>query len=126
MLPRETVARLTDLLLERRRELVRELGVLEEDLRALAAPAVRDREERGQEAARARLLDRVDEHTRRRLAEIDEALARIERGEYGTCSRCGRAIAGERLAALPEVGDCGPCAAEAEAGGGGAAPVARR
>ena len=35
------------------------------------------------------------------MAEIDEALARIDAGTYGTCAVCGRVIPEERLAAVP-------------------------
>ena len=35
------------------------------------------------------------------LGEIDEALARIRSGTYGTCSACGKEISRERLEALP-------------------------
>ena len=35
------------------------------------------------------------------VAEIDEALARIEDGTYGTCAVCGAAIPEERLDAVP-------------------------
>ena len=35
------------------------------------------------------------------IAEIDEALARIAQGGYGTCAVCGAAIPEERLDAVP-------------------------
>jgi RNA polymerase-binding protein DksA len=35
------------------------------------------------------------------LAQIDEALARIDAGTYGTCRVCGREIGEERLEARP-------------------------
>lgn len=35
------------------------------------------------------------------VAEIDEALWRIEEGTYGTCAVCGAAIPEERLEAIP-------------------------
>ena len=35
------------------------------------------------------------------LGEIDSALERIEQGTYGTCTRCGKPIAPERLEARP-------------------------
>jgi RNA polymerase-binding protein DksA len=35
------------------------------------------------------------------LGAIDRALARIEDGSYGTCQRCGKPIAEERLEARP-------------------------
>ncbi len=41
-----------------------------------------------------------------RLALIDEALARVERGEYGRCVVCGKAIPEERLELVPETPYC--------------------
>lgn len=35
------------------------------------------------------------------VAEIDEALGRIDDGTYGTCATCGAVIPEERLAAVP-------------------------
>jgi DnaK suppressor protein len=35
------------------------------------------------------------------IAEIDEALGRIEDGTYGQCSRCGKPLDEERLKAVP-------------------------
>jgi len=37
----------------------------------------------------------------RMLAEVDDALARIDDGTYGVCRRCGNAIDSARLRALP-------------------------
>ena len=45
------------------------------------------------------------------LAEIEEALARIEDGTFGSCLRCGGAIGRQRLRALPEARFCVSCAA---------------
>jgi RNA polymerase-binding protein DksA len=38
---------------------------------------------------------------REQLRQVDEALARIEAGTYGTCSACGKEIPVERLEAVP-------------------------
>ena len=43
------------------------------------------------------------------LAAIDEALARIDEGTFGTCSRCGNPIAEERLEAMPYATKCIDC-----------------
>jgi len=40
------------------------------------------------------------------LAAVDAALARLDDGTYGTCVRCGRPIAPERLDALPWAAYC--------------------
>jgi DnaK suppressor protein len=43
------------------------------------------------------------------LAEVEAALARLDDGTYGTCVRCGRPIAPERLDALPWAAHCIDC-----------------
>jgi len=50
------------------------------------------------------------------LTQIDAALKRIEDGTYGTCARCGRDIASERLEAYPWASLCIDCKREAERG----------
>jgi DnaK suppressor protein len=50
------------------------------------------------------------EQARRRLTEIDAALARRETGAYGVCEGCGRPIGAERLAARPAARTCIDCA----------------
>ena len=62
--------------------------------------------ERAQVAA---LLERA----RRRLSDIDRALARITEGDYGTCENCGQPIPVGRLAARPAARTCIGCAAAA-------------
>lgn len=47
---------------------------------------------------------------RRRLADVDAALARRAEGGYGVCESCGRPIAAERLAARPAARTCIGCA----------------
>jgi RNA polymerase-binding protein DksA len=50
------------------------------------------------------------ENEERSLEEVAEALARIDRGEYGRCENCGREISLERLEALPATRYCVDCA----------------
>jgi DnaK suppressor protein len=47
---------------------------------------------------------------RERVAEVDDALRRVDAGSYGACERCGRPIAAERLAARPFARYCMACA----------------
>lgn len=55
----------------------------------------------------------MDLNTRRRsaaqLASVHGALARIEKGNYGICERCGQEINPERLEYLPETPFCTGC-----------------
>jgi DnaK suppressor protein len=53
------------------------------------------------------LLDAANQQVR----EVDAALARLAAGDYGSCVRCRRPIAAERLAARPTATHCVACAA---------------
>ena len=50
------------------------------------------------------------EAARRRLTDVEAALARRAAGGYGVCESCGRPIAAERLAARPAARTCIDCA----------------
>ncbi|SER65643.1 RNA polymerase-binding transcription factor DksA [Streptomyces qinglanensis] len=54
----------------------------------------------------AALLARAREH----LVEVDLALERLERGDYGRCTECGEPIPEERLSARPATTTCVRCA----------------
>jgi RNA polymerase-binding protein DksA len=51
----------------------------------------------------------LEENSEHVLSAIEEALSRIEEGTFGTCVRCGRAIAEERLEAIPYATRCIDC-----------------
>jgi DnaK suppressor protein len=51
------------------------------------------------------LRDRADHQ----LQLVDEALARLDAGTFGTCVRCGRPIPDDRLEALPWAPRCIDC-----------------
>ncbi|GGO95628.1 TraR/DksA family transcriptional regulator [Wenjunlia tyrosinilytica] len=54
----------------------------------------------------ASLLARAREH----LADLDQALERLENGEYGRCEVCGEPIPTERLEVRPAARTCVRCA----------------
>ncbi|MBX6355938.1 MAG: TraR/DksA C4-type zinc finger protein [Micromonosporaceae bacterium] len=47
--------------------------------------------------------------TRQSLADVTEALRRIEQGTYGQCEACGQAIPPERLEIIPHARTCVAC-----------------
>lgn len=55
------------------------------------------------------------ERTADEVHDIDEALARLEAGAYGSCERCKRPIPPERLRAIPWVVRCLDCQRAQEA-----------
>jgi DnaK suppressor protein len=54
------------------------------------------------------LLSRVVA-ARRKLADIEEALARLTAGDFGRCEHCGSAIPAGLLAVIPETRYCPRC-----------------
>jgi RNA polymerase-binding protein DksA len=50
----------------------------------------------------------------RKLSDIDSALRSIEKGQYGTCERCGKQIEIERLEVKPDATLCLSCQQEVE------------
>ena len=58
----------------------------------------------------------LGENSEQVLAEIDDALRRIEDGTFGTCRTCGQPIAPERLEAMPWATQCIDCKRKDERG----------
>ena len=50
------------------------------------------------------------EQSRKRAQEIEQALSRVKRGEYGICRECGEPIHPDRLEVLPGTKLCIRCA----------------
>jgi DnaK suppressor protein len=50
------------------------------------------------------------------IKEIEEALGRIEKGQYGICAHCGQKISQKRLLLAPMTRLCTACKAETEMG----------
>jgi DnaK suppressor protein len=61
---------------------------------------------------------RLGERESQMVADIDQALLRIDEGTYGECARCGKPIDERRLEALPTARYDAACQAEIEANQG--------
>ncbi len=85
---------------------VTELSLAYHDAAATGAHQTGDR------AAEGMLRDmlRRTVATRRALADIEEALARLSDGRFGRCEQCWDAIPAARLAHMPETRYCETCA----------------
>jgi RNA polymerase-binding transcription factor len=64
------------------------------------------------------LAFRQGERDSQMVADIDQALLRIEEGSYGICARCGKLIDERRLEALPTARYDAECQAVIEAANG--------
>lgn len=56
----------------------------------------------------------LEENSENVLGAVNSALERIDDGTYGTCARCGKQIAEERLEAIPYATRCIDCQRLAE------------
>ena len=88
------------------RELVARANEIDEDL---SAPADDDWAENAAESEDDEVLERIGQVTLSEIAQIKEALSEIELGKYGVCTKCGGAIAPERLEAMPFAVKCIRC-----------------
>jgi len=61
---------------------------------------------------------RLGERESQIVADIDQALLRIDEGSYGTCARCGKEIPERRLEALPTARFDAECQAMIESNNG--------
>lgn len=112
-------------LLARYRGLLSEFASTDEELRLVQTihPGQPEIEERGQEEALAGVLARLEDRQQEELREIQDALGRIDSGEYGRCERCGREISAARLEALPRARHCLDCGRALEAEERGESPA---
>jgi len=110
------------LLLERRREVLREMGLLRESVAdATTKEATGDHSsysyhmaDQGTDAMEREKTFMFASKSKRFLYHIDEALRRIRDKTYGKCLRCGQPIAPARLTALPHARFCIKCKEEEE------------
>ncbi|MBI4827479.1 MAG: RNA polymerase-binding protein DksA [Nitrospinae bacterium] len=83
-----------------------DLGVLEEELA--------DTMDRSAVETDRNFTLRLRDRERKLLKKIDDALERLERGDYGDCDKCGEPIGLERLRARPVANLCIGCKEEQE------------
>lgn len=74
----------------------------------------RELEESASKEKMARDLERLDHRQYQEIVKIDEAMARIETGEFGLCTSCGEPISLGRLNAIPWARECVECAEQRE------------
>ncbi len=84
-------------LLAQRREVLRRVGRLEDDLDPLQESVGVEMEERAQADLLGHVLLGLDERSREELIEISRAPQRIASGDYGRCEVCGESIPLARL-----------------------------
>lgn len=98
-----------DRLLGRREGLVGQVMEAELYSRERDSEATQDPADMAANAYTKELLFSMSANDRRLLDLIDEALVRIEAGEYGECVHCGEPVQDRRLEAVPWARHCLRC-----------------
>lgn len=94
----------------RRDEMEKRLERIDKDVRRTGGPLDLDTEEQLPELANEEVVEGIDDISRTELQAVYNTLRRIERGEFGACTRCKEEIDMERLALLPHSEHCLACA----------------
>lgn len=82
------------------------------DVKHAEEPLSKDFEEKATQTENDEVLDYLGNAARTEIEQIKQAIARIDRGEYGICQSCGEPIAKERLKAVPYSNLCIKCASQ--------------
>ncbi len=110
----QVLDRMRQVLLVKRKELVS--GVRESSLESMQASAevIQDIADQASTAYTKEFLLSVGDTERRLLQQVDDALDKIRRKNYGLCEKCGELIGEKRLEALPFAKLCIRCQEEEE------------
>lgn len=98
-----------DKLLDRREGLVGQVQEAEKYSRERDSEATQDPADMAANAYTKELLVSMSANDRQLLALVDEALERIESGEYGDCVHCDEPVQEKRLEAVPWARHCLRC-----------------
>ncbi len=97
-------------LMDRRDEIKGRLNKVDQDILHTDGAPNPDSGEQAIERENDDVLEALGGLARSELEKINTALERIERNEYGNCTLCKKAIAAERLKAIPFADRCINCA----------------
>jgi RNA polymerase-binding transcription factor DksA len=93
-----------------KQELLTRAAKVRADITRASGPLEKDFAEQVVQMENDAVLAGIGEATAAELAQINRALAQLDQGTYGLCSRCGQPIDERRLQALPYSDRCITCA----------------
>lgn len=97
-------------LLDAKDEIEARLARTHKHLYGKEAPVSANFHEQVVESSNDALVHTLEEEGRAELQQINQALQRIDSGDYPYCSKCGNAIGEARLMAIPFTAVCIKCA----------------
>ena len=92
------IKQIREQLLEKQKELAQRIDSTQEEERS---DTTNDSVDWAQKYEDADIRDGLDDEAATELEQVNEALARLDAGEYGYCKACGNPIGEARLEALP-------------------------
>ena len=96
-------------LLDKQLELADDIARLEQESRRGEQPEVEDYGDKAENTYTKEALFQQIESDRGLLKDVEDALGRIARSEFGKCEECGRDIEPKRLEAVPWARHCIAC-----------------
>jgi DnaK suppressor protein len=106
---RKERAHVRELLLNKRQELMRAYAISKGDSQAELDNGTEDYVDYAVNSYAREFLLSLTEMDRKQLLLVEEALNRIDRGEYGYCQQCNEDISPKRLEVQPWARHCLPC-----------------
>jgi len=98
----------------RRNEIVRKLSNFRHESNEVETDIAQDLADKAESSYTKEFLLSLSDAERDQLFQIDGALRRIERGEFGHCQTCQKEIGKKRLNALPWTSLCIDCQEKSE------------
>ena len=117
MARKEAVSQLRQILIRRRDALRKALAGDLSSLKELRQQTSGDMMDAAMDSAQDEISSQLAEVESRELTNIETALERMRKGDYGRCESCGGPIPLARLQALPYATTCIQCQREAEKNG---------
>jgi DnaK suppressor protein len=104
-----TLKKLKSQLLNRRREMLKQVAHLEFECEELGQHFIESIDS-AQKENLAQLIHKLDERGKEEIGEIELALTKMSSDRYGICELCGKSIPVKRLKVLPATRLCLKCA----------------
>ena len=104
------------ILLAKKQELVEILSEFVNESKQVDSGIAQDVGDKAESSYTKEFLLNLSDAERKQLTLVDEALLRLEKGEFKTCQACGKEIGKKRLAAVPWARHCIECQEKEEQG----------
>ena len=102
------------ILLEKKREIVQHLSEFKNESKSIETGIAKDLGDKAESSYTKEFLLSLSDFEREHLSLTDEALKRIERGDFGLCLLCQKEIVKKRLDVIPWAPHCIKCQEEKE------------